>query len=214
MLHRRIAPVLALTTLLAAGPACGPKFDDAPLAQSADAPAGVFDAASPDGTFLSLTSDDANRVGFMGAKVTATREGKFLEFSGGAWVKGGEPVGVELEVDTASIETEAPKLTSHLSNADFLEVEKFPVARFKSTSIEAKAGSNGATHVVTGVMEIRGVQRQLTFPATIQVDGSKASGKARFRFDRQEFGIAYAGKKDDLIRDDALLELELHFAEK
>ncbi len=213
MFDRSFARTLGLGVLLGLG-ACGPRFDDAPMAQSAEAPAGVLDGADPEGAYLSLTSDDTNRVAFMGAKVTATREGKFLEFEGGAWVKGSEPVGVELEVDTSSIETEAPKLTQHLANADFLEVKKYPLARFKSSSIVAKSGPKGATHEVTGVMEIRGQRRQLTFPATIEVDGRHATGKARFRFDRQEFGIAYTGKKDDLIRDDALLELELHFAEK
>ena len=210
MFDGRLARTVGLALSLGFVPACGSSFDDAPKAQSAEAEPGVFELDDPSGTRLALDGN-ASKLGFMGAKVTASREGRFLKFDGAAWVEGEQPVAVMLTVETGSMETDAPKLTQHLANEDFLDVPKHPQARFRSTSITAKAGPKGATHEITGIMEIRGQQRQLTFPAEIEIDQGRAIGKARFRFDRQEFGIAYAGKKDDLIRDDALLELDLKF---
>ncbi len=48
---------------------------------------------------------------------------------------------------------------------------------------------------------MHGVTKSITFPATITVKDGSASLKTEFALNRKDFGIAYAGKADDLIRD-------------
>jgi hypothetical protein len=54
----------------------------------------------------------------------------------------------------------------------------------------------------------------VTFPATIAVDDSSVSVKSEFSINRKDFGIVYAGKADDLIRDDVVIKLDLNASRK
>jgi len=96
-----------------------------------------------------------------------------------------------------------------LKSPDFFDVEKFPKAKFVSTAIKA-GGDNGATHTVTGNLELHGVTKAITFPAQIKVDPDAVSVVAEFSINRKDFSIVYPGMPDDLIKDDVLLKLSLH----
>ncbi|HVK64341.1 MAG TPA: YceI family protein, partial [Polyangium sp.] len=111
-------------------------------------------------------------------------------------------------VETASVKTDAGDLDKHLKNADFFDVEKFPKATFTSTEIKA-GGTNGATHTITGDLDLHGVKKSITFPVTITIAADAATGTAEFSINRKDFNITIAGKPDDLIRDDVLLKLTL-----
>jgi hypothetical protein len=60
--------------------------------------------------------------------------------------------------------------------------------------IAAKTGTRGATHEITGDLDLHGVKKSITFPATITVDERGAKGTAEFTINRKDFQIAYAGK--------------------
>jgi len=62
---------------------------------------------------------------------------------------------------------------------------------------------------VTGNLELHGVTKSITFPATITVQGDTVAVKAEFAINRKDFGIVYPGKPDDLIKDDVLLRLNI-----
>ena len=109
--------------------------------------------------------------------------------------------------DVASRNDWTPKLEEHLKGADFFDVAKFPTATFASTEI--KAGGEGGSHTVKGNLTIHGVTKLVTFPATITVKGKDVSGKSEFSINRKDFGIAYAGKADDLIRDGVVLKIDV-----
>ncbi|MRG95173.1 YceI family protein [Polyangium spumosum] len=149
-------------------------------------------------------------IGFIGSKVTGKHEGKFEKLSGKITLADGKAEGgkVTFEVETASVKTDAADLDKHLKNADFFDVEKFPKATFTSTEIKA-GGTNGATHTITGDLDLHGVKKSITFPVTITITPEAATGTAEFSINRKDFGIVIAGKPDDLIRDDVLLKLSL-----
>jgi polyisoprenoid-binding protein YceI len=54
------------------------------------------------------------------------------------------------------------------------------------------------------------VTKTITFPAKITVDADKVSVESEFVINRKDFGVAYAGKPDDLIRDEVVLRLSLN----
>ena len=62
---------------------------------------------------------------------------------------------------------------------------------------------------MTGVLDLHGVQKSITFPAKIDVSDSEVGVKAEFSINRKDFKIAYAGAPDDLIRDDVLIKLDV-----
>lgn len=168
-------------------------------------------AAAPTGASETLALDAAaSTVGFLGSKVTGKHEGKFEKVTGSVTLAGGKVEGGKLavEVETASVKSDSEMLDKHLRTADFFDVEKFPKASFTSSEIKA-GGSNGATHTVTGELDLHGVKKTISFPATITVGADAVTGTAEFVINRKDFGIMTAGKSDDLIRDDVALKLSL-----
>jgi len=113
---------------------------------------------------------------------------------------------VTVDIDTASLVTDADGLTTHLKTPDFFDVAKYPKANFTSTKIEP-ATTAGATHTITGNLDLHGVKKSISFPASIQVAPDSASVNAEFAINRKDFGINYAGKANDLIRDEVVMKL-------
>lgn len=150
-----------------------------------------------------------SKVEWVGAKVTGKHDGAFGKFTG-TISSGGTPEksSVTVEIDTTSISSDNEKLTGHLKSADFFDVEKHPKARFVSTSIRA-GGEKGASHTITGNLELHGVTKSITFPATVKMSDDAVSVDAEFAINRKDFGIVYAGKPDDLIKDDVLIKLAI-----
>lgn len=152
-----------------------------------------------------------SKIEFVGAKVTGKHDGSFQSFSGTISVPGAAPDQgtVTAEIDVGSLTVDNEKLTGHLKSPDFFDVEKFPKARFTSTSLKPTT-EQGRTHIVTGNLELRGVTKSVTFPATINVAKDAVKVDAEFAINRKDWGIVYPGKPDDLIRDDVVVKLSLN----
>lgn len=204
-----LAAVLALT-------ACPDPAKDKPKAQVAPAPEAPKPAA-PKAELPALPgtpyafSESGSSLGWVGAKVTATHVGAFQKFSGTVGVVDNDATksSVVVNIVTDSIFTaDSPKLVGHLKSPDFFDVATYPTATFTSTAIAA-GGENGATHTVTGTLDLHGVQKSITFPATIAVSPEAVTVKAEFAINRKDFNIVYPGKPDDLIRDEVVLKLDI-----
>lgn len=190
----------------AEAPAAEAPAAEAPAAEPAAEPA-VPGLAVPAG---SLALSPANtRLAFVGSKVTASHEGGWERFSGVLTPANGGAQGgsVSLELDMSTIFADRDRLTQHLRSDDFFSVANHPTARFTSSAIAA-AGPDGA-YVVTGTLEIKGIAKEISFPATITVDGNRVSANAEFSINRQEWGINYTGMPDDLIRDEVVIRFAI-----
>jgi polyisoprenoid-binding protein YceI len=120
---------------------------------------------------------------------------------------------VEATVDPASFDSGLGKADAAMAER-FLEVERFPTARFVSTSIQPGEGGKGT---MTGDLTLHGVTRQVTFEVTWNgydsgIFGRRSGFSARGVFKRSDFGI------DSLLRpplgfvgDEVELILELEF---
>jgi len=156
-------------------------------------------------------SNDGSKIEFVGAKVSAQHEGAFGAFRGTISLVDGDPTksSVNAEIDIASLQIEPAKLSGHLKSPDFFDAAKFPKAKFSSTAIKA-GGDNGATHTVTGNLELHGVTKSISFPAKIGVSAEQVTVDAEFAINRKDFSIVYPGMPDDLIKDDVLIKLSVH----
>jgi polyisoprenoid-binding protein YceI len=147
-----------------------------------------------------------SRLGLIGAKVTAQHPIQFNDFTGEVTLTGDAVTAVRFVAQTASVTSDADRLTEHLKGADFLDVAAFPTGEFTSTTITAAA--DGAwTHSVTGNLTIRGVTKQVTFPATITLHADKVEARTEFVINRQDFGVTYPGRADDLVQDNVAMQI-------
>lgn len=202
MRRSRVAFLLLATILLIS--ACSNPADDKPKAVTGEATTASPQAAA--GEKYAITPENS-RIEFVGSKVTGSHNGSFKKFSGSIDF-GGQPEksSVSIMIDTESIETDEANLTKHLKTADFFDVEKFPQATFESTEIKP-GGAAGATHTVTGNLQMHGVTKSITFPATITVSPGVIAVNSNFAINRKDFGINYAGAANNLIRDEVVLTL-------
>lgn len=177
---------------------------------AAPATTDVFASFKPKGTGIDVDAA-TSKIEFTGSKVTGKHDGGFKVFKGVIDLVGDkvEDSAVVFEIDMKSVFTDAAGLTDHLQNQDFFEVAKFPKASFISTKIVADTAKGAGNYTVTGDMEIRGTKKSITFPAKITVAADAVTVASEFSINRKDFGIVYAGKADDLIRDDVVLRLDL-----
>lgn len=202
MKPKYIALVLAVPVLFAS---CENPADKTDAAEVKDAVTNtVADAAG--GTKYEFTP--TSTVGFVGSKVTGSHTGGFKTVTGHFTVKDGALVGNahKVVINMGSIFSDDEKLTGHLKSADFFDVEKFPESTFEATSLVKESDT---AYKVSGNFTIHGVTKNLTFPATVSASGDVTKIDAKFDINRKDFGIVYAGKADDLIRDEVVIELKL-----
>ncbi len=149
-----------------------------------------------------------SKIEFTGSKVTGKHDGGFKAFTGHFTVKDGTPVGNDhkVTIEMASTYSDAEKLTEHLKSPDFFDVAQYPQTTFDVTELKKNPDS---TYTVSGNFKLHGVEKNISFPATVSQNGETVNIKAEFDINRKDFGIVYAGKADDLIRDEVVIRLDL-----
>ena len=165
--------------------------------------------ATPPKTFL--ISPKTSSIGFVGAKTTGSHEGKFGAFSGSIEVpdlSALEKSSVSVEITMSEFETDQAKLTQHLKTPDFFDVERYPLATFRSTQV-AVSPEAPSTYLITGDLSFHGVTKSITFPAEISVSEGAIVASSEFSLNRRDFGVLYTGKANDLIKDEVALKLSL-----
>ena len=191
--------------------ACTSELDGKSAAAVADAPSTAAPAApvaAPVTGVVMLKADPAaSSIGFVGAKVTGDHTGSFGKIDGTGKLSGGALTGMVWTMDMATVEVDHPKLTKHLKEPDFFDVAQFPQATFEATEIKATGGQ--PDHEITGVLELKGIKKQITFPASVDVTEDGATVKAEFTIKRFDWNIEYKGKADDRIKDEVLIKADV-----
>lgn len=122
--------------------------------------------------------------------------GRFNEFNGNFSYDEGKPTEAKVEViiKTASIDSNHAERDKHLRGKDFLEVDKYPEAKFVSTAF-TKKGENKAT--LTGNFTFHGITKPLTIDV-IHIGagpdpwgGQRRGFEGHAKFALKDFGIDY-----------------------
>lgn len=158
-------------------------------------------------------------------KVVGQHDGTVKVKQGTINVKDGKIVGGTVEIDLATIAntdlTDAEsngKLVNHLKSEDFFDVGKFPVSKLEITEVTPiqNAASGQPNYTVKGNLTIRGVTKNISFPATLNVSDTKVTGDAKFDIDRTEFGLKYGSGKffeglgDKMIKDNFTMKFKIN----
>ena len=165
-----------------------------------------------------VATSDVHWWGYKLAKTEASsHDGTVNVKSGAVVLKGNQLFGGTFVLDMTSINATdlqgeyQQKLNGHLKNGDFFEVDKFPTATFKITSV--KKGTNGKS-IVSGTLTAKGKTNAVSFPAKITVNkGAVNFVSDKFTIDRQKWDIAYKSTMQDVVvKDD--IDLVVKFTAK
>ena len=154
-----------------------------------------------------ITTSDVHWWGYKLAKTEASsHDGTVNVKSGSVVLKKNQLVGGSFVLDMTSINATdlqgeyQQKLNGHLKTGDFFEVEKYPTATFKITSV--KKGTNGKS-IVSGTLTAKGKTNAVSFPAKISVANCAVSLVSdKFSIDRQKWDIAYKSTMQDVVVKD------------
>ncbi|WP_422367399.1 YceI family protein [Pelagibius sp.] len=106
---------------------------------------------------------------------------------------GPETQEIEVIIDTASVDTNHAERDKHLRSSDFLNVEEYPTATFKSTGYDGD--EDGGT--LTGELTLHGVTKPISFEIKKIGEGDDPWGGYRAGFEgsytltRSDFGMDY-----------------------
>jgi polyisoprenoid-binding protein YceI len=139
-----------------------------------------------------------SQVGFNVRHFFARVPGHFNDFSGRIVYddKSLATSSVEVEIKTASIDTDHEKRDNHLRSGDFFAADSFPTMTFKSTKITPVEGGK---FKIDGNLTMRGVTRPVTLDATLLgmgvVDSKsgmvRAGWEASTSVNRKDYGIVW-----------------------
>jgi polyisoprenoid-binding protein YceI len=202
-----LCAALAAGAVACSNPAKGKSKAEVGEARPEGKPADAAAAAAVRYTLAPATST----ITIKGSKPTRTHTIKVPAFGGAVEMPAGRPLEarISVDIDMTRIEADDARLTGHLQSPDFFETATYPKATFVSTGI-TEGGDKGASHTITGNLELRGVKRSISFPATVAVADDRVTAKAEFVIDRKDWGIVYPGMADELIRDEVVILLDLN----
>lgn len=126
----------------------------------------------------------------------STVRGRFAGVKGAIVLDEADPTksSVEVEIDTATIDTRVAQRDAHLRSADFFETDTHPTMTFRSRRVERVGGNR---YRIVGDLTIRGTTRDVVLDATDEGRGRDPWGGDRLAFsatttiDRSDFGLTW-----------------------
>jgi polyisoprenoid-binding protein YceI len=121
---------------------------------------------------------------------------------------------IDIRIETQSVTTNNHDVDSLLKGPNFLDVQRFPQARFVSTAIVAKSGDR---YDARGKLTIRNVTRDVVLPFTLAIADDpqqpgrfKGAARGRVTLKRLDFGVGqneWAGTGQ--VADEVMVDLNV-----
>lgn len=189
--HRlRLLPLALALGLYGAGAALA-------LSLAPTAPAEVTEATAPAPQTTPLPGGNwqvqTGTLGFTVQQMGAPVEGRFASWNAAITfdeaVTTGPAGAVEVEIDLGSLSLGS--VSEQAKGPEFFDVAAHPTARFAAEIITTPSG-----HEAQGRLILRGTERPVTLPFTLEIQGDSATMTGRVTLDRRDFGIG-AGYGDE-----------------
>jgi len=156
----------------------------------------------------------SSTIHWKGYKPTGSHQGTISLSSGNIQLEEGLIKEGSFTVDMSTIKDAggSAKLEGHLKSGDFFDVVAFSIATFEITNSAIKDGKT----MVTGDITIKGITKQVTFPAVVTETGEAVTLTSEtFQINRADFNIKYKSKsffnnlKDKFVNDEFDLEVNI-----
>lgn len=171
---------------------------------------------------------DQSSVAWIGSKPTGQHTGTIPVSEGSFSVTDGDLTGGAFTLNIQGLEVTDMEqgskgyndLKGHLMSNDFFAADSFATAKFEITAINTyadgsvsdkeefqsdfapkKASENiveNPTHTISGNLTMRGVTKNISFPASVSMTDNGISASAKFNIDRTAWNLSY-GKEADAI---------------
>lgn len=207
MIMKKVSILLSASALFFASCVSNPEGEKAKTTD-------VVEVGEVSGNELALNATES-KLHWQAHKVTAKHHGEVDIKSGTILVDSeGLLTGGDFIIDLATIDVQdlegeyRDKLTAHLKSNDFFDVENHPEAKFEITSVEPSQAPNQL--LISGNLTIRGVTKNITFDANVKEATSEYFiAEADFNIEREDFGVSYKGKVDDLISKEFNIKIKI-----
>lgn len=183
-------------------------------------------AADSNGVVMNVDTN-TSIVGFNGWGVGKNHPGKFKLNSGSFTVKNGMVTAGSFSININSLSMDQQEemfqvnLRGHLLSPDFFDAAKSPEAKFEITGSEAFTPTAGDTSVVAGAntkisgnLTLKGVTKNVSFPAKVDVTENGSATVANFIIDRTQWDMHYnddkESAKDKFIAHDVNITLNIN----
>ena len=160
-------------------------------------------------------------ITWIGSKPTGKHNGVISIKNGKVALQEDTLAGGEIRIDISSIrvmdikpdEEGNKKLTDHLLSDDFFDAANFPEGKFEVTGLESYDSSKlevkdefitdntpalikefmveDPTHLISGNLTLRGVTKNITFPAAVKIEPHRVKIEAKFNIDRTDWNLSY-----------------------
>lgn len=195
---KKITLLSALAAIILASCAGNPDGKKAEVKDSVE-----LTSSEVEGTTYAVDTQ-ASKLVWNGTKVTGAHTGTVDFKSGTLNVDNGAITGGNFVLDMSTISSTdlegefKEKLNGHLKADDFFGVETHPEASFMIT--EVKPGTSENDLLISGNLVIKGISKNITFDTKIsEISDASLKATADFNIVREDWGVSYAGKADDLI---------------
>ena len=162
-----------------------------------------------------------SELAFRVRRLVSTVRGRFARWSGTVSVDTSDwmTAQVEIDIETASIDTGDPDRDARLRAPDFFAADSFPVTTFRSTRIERADGGRILLH---GTLSLHGVTRPVSLDVTRFDVQAGANGRhaatitAHGTIDRTSFGVTWnrVVEGTNVLGDDVELEIAMHLVRR
>ncbi len=219
---------IAVSALFLASCSQSPESDTATTSEAREVTSDVSGKTLP-------VDVSASKVEWIGTKVSGYHSGDVKIKNGQITIQDGTIAGGRFTMDMQGMAVTGPegskpesndKLLGHLKSDDFFDVENHPEAVFEITEVSSttetiteqddprqasieKYRVVNPTHMVSGNLTIKGITKNIEFPAHITATDNSVEAIAKFNIDRSQWEITYPGKPDDLIRQEIHMGINL-----
>lgn len=138
---------------------------------------------------------------WIGKKVAGQHNGEVKLKSGEFTLKNGHIVSGNFIIDMTSIIVtdlkgeKKEKLEFNLKTTSFFDTEGNPTATFILTNCENKSDEKGSTHLLSGILTIKGISNTISFPARITSKDNKLVAIADLKINRSIYNRPLAKLK-------------------
>ena len=166
------------------------------------------------GATYTLQNDQSNLKWMGSNKFTPKKHEGTIQFSSGSFsVADNQITGGNFVADMNSLSSAGDeftngqeyvgKLVGHLKSPDFFDVTTFPTSTFTISSVKPLEGNPAYNHEVTGSLTIKGITKEITFPANVSITGTDISASSTFPIDRSQWEVKYGSESffPDLVKD-------------
>lgn len=144
----------------------------------------------------------ASSIQWHGEKATGSgHDGTIRVSSGQVTVKGGNVASGKVKVDMNGItctdltdKDMNANLINHLKSEDFFNTVKFPDANFEVVSVTAAKDAAGNTHTINGKLTIKGITKDVSFPAKVAGTDANVTINGVLNVDRSQFDVRYGSE--------------------